>query len=267
MGCQPSYGAVMSTVRSLAVAVVVVVVLLAVPLLVDRSRSSDVSDPGSVETGARIDSVGSPNPTIRKAPPAGARFESGVVPFVVNLDAAPAGALDAVLAAADEWNQVELGIAFEFMGMTELSENAADEVNVIWWDPSVDPDASFIALTSNHWQDDTPQVLDGFDIVFRADRNFATDGRSDAWDLETVALHEFGHAIGLGHADLDRLLQVMNPQLSLGQTNRRLTARDVDRARDLYESPQQIDSGLFVADELETVAVPTDGGLFDSSGE
>ena len=263
----------MSTVRSLAVAVVVVVVLIAVPLLVDRSRSgdvtdvSDVSDAGSVESVAGLDGADSSNPIIRKAPPVGARFESGVVPFVVNLDAAPAGALEAVLAAADEWNQVELGFAFEFVGMTELSESAADEMNVIWWDASVAPDASFIALTSNHWQGATPQVLDGFDIVFRADRNFATDGRSDAWDVETVALHEFGHAIGLGHADLDRLLQVMNPQLSPGDTNRRLTARDIDLARDLYDSPTQPDSGLFVADELDTVEGPTDGGLFDSAGE
>jgi len=253
----------MSRLRSIAFAVAVVAVLIAVPQLVGESRSDDVA---SANGGSDTDAPGATvatTPVRRKAPPAGARFEAGVVPFVVNLDNAPDGALDAVLAAAEQWNQVELGIEFDYLGPTELEGNAFDAVNVIWWDAGADPTASFIAVTSNHWRAATPPMLEEFDIVFRADRTFATDGRADAWDVETVALHEFGHAIGLGHAELDRLLQVMHPRLAPGETNRRLTARDVDAARELYQTPPVLDVGLFLANDTDPVAEPGDGGLFD----
>lgn len=52
----------------------------------------------------------------------------------------------------------------------------------------------------------------------------STSGCSNAFDLQGVATHEFGHAVGLGHVADDEP-QVMNPYASVCQTDMRQLGR------------------------------------------
>lgn len=58
------------------------------------------------------------------------------------------------------------------------------------------------------------------------------DPSGDEFDLESVALHECGHALGLDHSGNSS--DVMFPSLSPGVKKRILTQRDIDCAKSIY---------------------------------
>lgn len=58
------------------------------------------------------------------------------------------------------------------------------------------------------------------------------DPRQDEFDLESVALHELGHGLGLAHSS--KPANVMYPTLENGKIKRTLTTNDIDRARGHY---------------------------------
>ncbi len=59
-----------------------------------------------------------------------------------------------------------------------------------------------------------------------------TIGTASAFDVETVALHEFGHILGLQHSNISSA--VMFPTIALGEIKRELTQDDRDGIADLY---------------------------------
>lgn len=64
----------------------------------------------------------------------------------------------------------------------------------------------------------------------------STSGCSNAFDLQGVATHEYGHAVGLGHVD-ETEPQVMNPYADVCQTDMRQLGRgDQNGLRDHYGS-------------------------------
>jgi hypothetical protein len=73
------------------------------------------------------------------------------------------------------------------------------------------------------------------DVVFNTDFEWTTNGSpSDAADVETVAVHEFGHVLGLDHEDA--LPSVMRSSADASIPYRELTADDEDGIRFLYPS-------------------------------
>jgi hypothetical protein len=75
--------------------------------------------------------------------------------------------------------------------------------------------------------------LDDTDVLFNADLPWATDGNPNASDVETIALHEYGHVLGLDE-EPDDPNAVMYPYGTEGQVIRNLTEDDKNGARELY---------------------------------
>jgi hypothetical protein len=119
---------------------------------------------------------------------------------------------------------------------TEVAENQNPDV-AIDWRPANDPDHSMIGGVLAHADfppacgvvtDSLPKPVH-FDDSEHVWRIGAFAG---AFDVETVALHELGHILGLQHSDVPG--SVMFPSVSDNATKRVLTADDLSGIRQLY---------------------------------
>jgi hypothetical protein len=70
------------------------------------------------------------------------------------------------------------------------------------------------------------------EIHFNTAFHWATDGSAEAADVESVALHELGHALGLAHTAHNEA--VMYAYISLGTIKRKCAADDIDGIRQIY---------------------------------
>ncbi|KAL5569519.1 hypothetical protein UlMin_026094 [Ulmus minor] len=68
---------------------------------------------------------------------------------------------------------------------------------------------------------------------FDADEAWSENPGPNEVDLESVALHEIGHLLGLGH-NLNDVGSIMYPSVNLGTTKRYLNADDIEGVRALY---------------------------------
>ena len=65
----------------------------------------------------------------------------------------------------------------------------------------------------------------------------ATGQFKDPVDMQTLALHELGHLLGLAHVSSDRdAVSIMNPYVYIGEglTNRHLSTGDIERIQKIY---------------------------------
>ncbi|RYZ54583.1 MAG: matrixin family metalloprotease [Proteobacteria bacterium] len=63
------------------------------------------------------------------------------------------------------------------------------------------------------------------------------EGTREVVDMQSLALHELGHLLGLGHVDEDvDSLSIMNPTLFIGEglTTRKLAKTDIERIQQIY---------------------------------
>lgn len=141
---------------------------------------------------------------------------------------------DAVRRALASWTSV-CPVAFQ-----EVGASAGPDVRVGW--RSV-PDADYDLSGSTIAHSDYPPGCDYVTTVlpkpvhFDDSENRWTVGRVDgAFDVESVALHEFGHILGLAHSAAAGA--VMAPTIDDGVTRRVLSDDDVEGVRSLY--PQVI---------------------------
>ena len=72
----------------------------------------------------------------------------------------------------------------------------------------------------------------------------------NGFDIETVALHEIGHLIGLAHSNVSG--SVMFPTVSDDFTKRALTADDITGAQDLYGPATGLLDGVFTLRQAST---------------
>ncbi|XP_050374536.1 metalloendoproteinase 2-MMP-like [Argentina anserina] len=71
-------------------------------------------------------------------------------------------------------------------------------------------------------------------LHYDADEPWAVRAWEGYYDLETVALHEIGHLLGLGHSLVERA--IMYPYISSGVTKLDLDHDDIHGIRALYKS-------------------------------
>lgn len=132
----------------------------------------------------------------------------------------PADVEDAARRAFQTWSAVS-GAAVRFE-RDEVSPDGVIRFEDTWaWEPE--------ALGKTLTQAEMPGVgFVEFEIVVQA----AVDWAPGAHDLESLLLHEIGHAVGLEHVDIAEA--VMYPSIASGSTRRQLHEDDEEGIRFLY---------------------------------
>lgn len=103
---------------------------------------------------------------------------------------------DAVKNAAHSWSQIfPSGLMLSYSGSTSVTDSSLpDDLNTVCWK---DEGASGYLAHSYSWYWLSNNIIFETDLVFNDYYPWSTSG-SD-YDIETVALHEFGHSVGLDH--------------------------------------------------------------------
>lgn len=169
----------------------------------------------------------------------------------------------AVQRAAATWSAVSsANVRFSFQGMTTAPPEGADARNTIGFLDR--PDLDRVLGSTSFMVDSTTGSIYEADIFFNSRFAFsvAPNGEAERVDLESVALHELGHLLGLGHSGIGetermsgggrRVLgtgAVMFPiALVAGAiADRVLQADDIAGVSDLYPTaPAALDTGGIV---------------------
>lgn len=135
------------------------------------------------------------------------RWQQLPVRYLVTSRSAPGvSAADfsaAVRRAFDTWQQVPTAnVSFESSGTTGVEPGQADGRTVIGFDDRPDLDR-VLGATSYTFDTRTGAIVEA-DIFFNTtfDWSVASGGEPGRFDLESIALHEIGHLVGLGHSAL-----------------------------------------------------------------
>lgn len=113
------------------------------------------------------------------------------------------------------------------------SKKYDDGANRIYWQGAGWPHTSdTLAMTTSSYDTGTGHVFDS-DMAFNNNKRWSVSGASNAFDVETVAVHEAGHFLGLDHSN-DDPNSVMYFRIPLGSVNRQLTQRDITEVCTVY---------------------------------
>jgi hypothetical protein len=160
------------------------------------------------------------------------------------------------------------GVGFRASGTTSVSTSANDAVNAVYFNSSL-PSGTLGVCTSNFEaaanggcnQNNTVWWLSDMDIQFRDipatgfNWDFGpTSPTASEFDFESVALHELGHAHGLGHVIAPG--NVMHYALANGIVSRSLSANDIAGGADKlsYSDVATCFNPAGSGTEMETVA-------------
>ena len=139
------------------------------------------------------------------------RWAGGTVSYWINpsfpdleLSGTEDEQLEILRDAAHAWtDQTRASFAFDYRGRTSRSGvNLRDAFNTISWVDESDPDALAVTVIG------APDDILRFDIMFFARTSSTNDWSgpgeppAGALDIKGVAVHEFGHALGLDHTDV-----------------------------------------------------------------
>ena len=131
----------------------------------------------------------------------------------------------AVQRGANTWNDVGADFTFQYCGSCFSTGSSADGINCNTWGTT-----SGSLATTYYWYYETGQIVE-CDVVFNDNYTWSTDADTPLgeYDVESVALHEFGHWLNLDDlydiADSDK---VMYGYLGSGDEVRTLHSCDID---------------------------------------
>ena len=136
---------------------------------------------------------------------------------------------DAIAAAASSWNAAG-AFVFADAGATSAGtggcHGATDGVNTLGW---ANQDGSVLAITCGWYSGNRSTE---FDMEIDPDWDWTTGSGRIGVDVQSVILHEFGHALGLAHSDDPNA--VMYSTYLMGTLRRELASDDVAAITAMY---------------------------------
>lgn len=163
-------------------------------------------------------------------------------------DVAGAAEFQAVRQAFSTWAGA---VSFTF---TEVERTAGPDV-LVDWRPANDPDHSMVGSILAHSDfppgcgvigNNLPRPVHFDDTEV----NWTVGTGLGTFDVETVALHEIGHILGLGHSDLTTAVMFKN--IDGNATHRQLTRDDIAGVQKLYPPPAVLPDGIFRIQQKST---------------
>ena len=164
----------------------------------------------------------------------GIRWKSFPVSYYIDAnnlsEVDPAAAKNAIIAAFNSWDNQEHPVGNFF---TETNVQSDAKIKVRW--QLVDGPGNVLAQTSLTYSSFTKAIVSA-DIVFDSGDSWFIVGSlncgsvGNSFDIEDVAAHEIGHAIGLGH--VGDTVQTMYRYASPGETLKRTLGKGDQRGLD-----------------------------------
>lgn len=165
---------------------------------------------------------------------------SSTIPYRVNVAGQPANLnsesfVKAVTAAFASWaSPTGNAVALSYQGTTTTAATANDGQNVIFWAPIDTPGVLGQALC---WYNPRTGATQDCDVVFDPldyPWSAADQPGLNTIDFQSVALHEFGHFLGLNHSADPAA--VMFPSIALGTVKRVPAGDDLSGLTSLYSA-------------------------------
>ncbi len=186
------------------------------------------------------------------------------VPYRVNYNSNPVK-LSAVKAAADTWSEVGANFTFDYDGPTNATSIGHNNVNEIIWATLPEGILGRATIYSR-----LGEIIEA-DIVFNSDIDWSP---GEEWwsfadfDVETVAVHELGHWLGL--TDLygsftnfpNDLGKVMYGRIASGEIRRNLHEHDILGIKWIYGTSSSSRETF----EIGVSANPNEGGSVSGGG-
>lgn len=170
--------------------------------------------------------------------------------YYVNPNSADAAAnggaaafTNAIVGAGNTWTAVaSANFTFRYGGATSVTQTANDGVNAVHWE---NMGAGTLLAEATTWYDGSGRIIES-DIRFNDSQAWDATGSPTGGeaDVQSVALHELGHWLSLGH-DTDATCAscpATGPSMCscypLGRLKRNLATNDINGISAIYPMPQ-----------------------------
>jgi len=156
------------------------------------------------------------------------------VPYYVNptnIYVSEAAAISAIQSAASAWTQQsQANIQLVYSGQTTGTTMQLNNKNEVFFRNDSD---GYIGETY-WWYDGTGHLVDADIVLHEAYTYFAGSGCSNGIYIEDVTIHEFGHALGLGHSEFANTTMESAMPGYCDTSQETLEADDISGIRSLY---------------------------------
>lgn len=140
--------------------------------------------------------------------------------------------------AVSLWNPFLSGVSFSVVRDSSVANSSGNRLNNVGFADDVygEPFGSDTLAVTTSWYRTSDNALTEADVTFNRKftwNSYRGNRRSGTYDLRRVALHEFGHVLGLGHPDDEgqKVSAIMNSRINDVDT---LQTDDIDGARAIY---------------------------------